>query len=209
MPFTLSHPAAVLPLLRHPFSAPALVCGAIAPDMPYFLGAARIPVGAQSWYEPFLNATATHRLDGLPLSLALALVLLLLWALVRRPLSALLRPEAVVPDRAATSERGARVRGRRAAWVLLSALIGVLTHLVWDSVTHGGGLLVPDPGWLRAHLVGDLTVARFLQHLSTVGGGAAVGAHLWRRWSADRARGAAVVVPPRGARAGAVGLLAV
>lgn len=209
MPFTLSHPAAVLPLLRHPFSAPALVCGAVAPDMPYFLGAARIPVSAQSWYAPFLNATATHRLDGLPLSLTFALLLLLLWVLVRRPLSVLLLPEPAGAQPAADPVRGARMRGRRAAWVLLSMVIGVLTHLVWDAVTHGGGPLVSDPGWLGAHLVGDLTVARFLQHLSTAGGGAAVVVHLWRRWSANRARGAAVVVPPRGTRAGVVGLLAV
>ncbi|MEV0893740.1 DUF4184 family protein [Promicromonospora sp. NPDC050262] len=36
MPFTLSHPAAVLPLLCHPFSAAAIGAGAVAPDLPYF-----------------------------------------------------------------------------------------------------------------------------------------------------------------------------
>jgi hypothetical protein len=35
MPFTLSHPAAVLLLCRPPFVASALVAGAVAPDLPY------------------------------------------------------------------------------------------------------------------------------------------------------------------------------
>ena len=34
MPFTGSHPAAVLPLLRTPLPASALVAGSIAPDVP-------------------------------------------------------------------------------------------------------------------------------------------------------------------------------
>ena len=37
MPFTASHAAAVLPLLRTPLPASALVIGSIAPDLPYYL----------------------------------------------------------------------------------------------------------------------------------------------------------------------------
>ena len=35
MPFTLAHPAAVLPLCRRPLVASALVAGAVAPDLLY------------------------------------------------------------------------------------------------------------------------------------------------------------------------------
>ncbi|MEV0803512.1 DUF4184 family protein [Kribbella sp. NPDC050281] len=35
MPFTLAHPAAVLPLVRRPLVASALVAGAVAPDLLY------------------------------------------------------------------------------------------------------------------------------------------------------------------------------
>ncbi|MET8546837.1 DUF4184 family protein, partial [Kitasatospora sp. NPDC004799] len=103
MPFTLSHPAAVLPLLRRPFSRAALVAGAVAPDLPYFVGTAGLPVSAQSWYEPLTNATTTHTLPGaltvgLPCTLAL-------WALAlagHRPLAAVLPlPVAPAPDRSA------------------------------------------------------------------------------------------------------------
>ena len=34
MPFTLSHPAAVLPFVRRPFSAAALVARAVVSDLP-------------------------------------------------------------------------------------------------------------------------------------------------------------------------------
>lgn len=181
MPFTLSHPAAVLPLLRHPFHPAALVCGALAPDAPYFLGGAGIPVSAQSWYEPFLNATYSHTLPGLLVALPYALALLALYGLVRRPAAELLpgRPAPAGPARRTGTGRG--TRPRRAGWLLLSALIGVLTHLAWDSFTHADGYVVTHLGVLRSQVAGDLTVARVVQHLSTAGGLAAVAVHLWRR----------------------------
>lgn len=175
MPFTLSHPAAVLPLLRSPFCPAALVCGTLAPDAPYFLGGAGIPVSAQSWYEPFLNATYSHTLPGLAVALPFTLALLALYGLARRPVAELLpwRPTAEA-DRTDSYPR-------RAGWVLLSALIGVLTHLAWDSFTHFDGYVVTHLSVLRSQVVGDLTVARVIQHLSTVGGLAAIAVHLWRR----------------------------
>lgn len=177
MPFTLSHPAAVLPLLRSPFCPAALVCGALAPDAPYFLSGAGIPVSAQSWYEPFLNATYSHTLPGLTVALPFTLVLLALYGLIRRPVAELL------PPRLAGAGVARRTGGypRRAGWVLLSALIGVLTHLAWDSFTHYDGYVVTHLSFLRSQVAGDLTVARVIQHVSTVGGLAAIAVHLWRR----------------------------
>lgn len=191
MPFTPAHPAAVLPLLRSPLSPAALVCGAMAPDGPYFLASARIPVGAQSWYEPFLNATTSHSLAGLGVAVAYALALLALYALIRRPVADLLpsrfsRAGAAEPDGGGDAGGGGAKAGpgavlRRAGWVLLSVLIGVLTHLAWDSFTHADGYAVTHLDFLRSTVAGELTVARLLQHLSTVGGLAAIAVHLWRR----------------------------
>ncbi|MEV7086880.1 DUF4184 family protein [Streptomyces sp. NPDC093085] len=171
MPFTPAHPAAVLPLLRHPFSPAALVCGAIAPDVPYFLAGAGIPVSAQSWYEPFLNATYSHTLPGLTVALPSALALLVLYGVVRRPVAALLP----------THPSPARTASHPAVWVLLSALTGIATHLVWDSFTHADGYVVEHAAVLRTQVAGSLTLARLIQHLSTVGGLAAVAIHLWHR----------------------------
>lgn len=181
MPFTLSHPAAVLPLLRHPFSAVALVAGAVAPDLPYFARSTPVPVGAQSWYEPYMNATTSHGLVGaLTVSLPYALALCGLYQVARRPVGALvaepLGARRPVPD-------GAGRLLRRTAWVLLSLLIGIATHLVWDSVTHGDGYVVTHVPLLGTTVAGDLTWARALQHVSTVGGLVVIAVYLWRHRS--------------------------
>ncbi|PSM44837.1 DUF4184 domain-containing protein [Streptomyces dioscori] len=177
MPFTLSHPAAVLPLLRRPFGRAALVAGAVAPDMPYFVVTTGLPVSAQSWYEPFTNATTSHTALGaatasLPYTLAL-------WALLRaahRPLASLLPIPGPQPP-----PRTAGARARRAGWLVLSALIGITTHLAWDAFTHHDGFFVTHAPWLTSPLAGSLTWARALQHASTIGGLAATALYVWRR----------------------------
>ncbi|MFI5942298.1 DUF4184 family protein [Streptomyces uncialis] len=218
MPFTLSHPAAVLPLLRPPFVPVALVAGAMAPDMPYFLGTLGIPLSAGDWYEPFLNATTSHSpLGALTVSLPVTLALAAGWLLLRGPVTELLprpaphpasaphpapaptppapaltpAPTASVPESPAAvsvaeSASDPQVRRvadvvRRGGWLLLSALIGVATHLLWDSFTHLDGYVVTRVAFLRESGPGGTTVARLLQHLSTVAGLALLAVHLWRR----------------------------
>lgn len=144
MPFTLAHPAAVLPLLRGPLIGPALVAGAVAPDAPYFLVETGLPNSAQAWYEPLLNGTTSHGLGGvLTVDLPVALVLVLLFAVARAPLAPGVAPQ----------------RWRDTGWIVISALLGIATHLVWD----------------------ELTWSRLVQHLSTVLGLAVVAVYLWRR----------------------------
>lgn len=188
MPFTLAHPAAVLPLLRRPFSGLALVCGAMAPDIPYYIRATPLPVTAQSWYEPFTNATTSHSPAGmLPVTLPLALVLYLIllaatppavWLVGDRAPADARRTAGAVPDRA----DGAAHRGwTRWAWVPVSLLIGVLTHLVWDSFADPDGILAARFDGLNATAFGDLTWVRLLQHLSTAIGLIVLAVVLWRR----------------------------
>ncbi|WP_234306728.1 DUF4184 family protein [Streptomyces sp. NRRL F-2890] len=189
LPFTLSHPAAVLPLLRRPFVPAALVMGALAPDVPYYLG--ELGVAATSsgdWYEPFLNATTTHGpLTGLLVNLPMALLLVFGWRLVRGPLVALLPARVRVGPPAAAPGAGPRVRARYAGWLVLSAVIGIATHLAWDAVTHGDGFLVTRAALLSEAVLGGLTVSRLLQTLSTVLGLALIARHLWRRRDRTRA----------------------
>ncbi|MEU5343849.1 DUF4184 family protein [Streptomyces sp. NPDC020766] len=181
MPFTLSHPAAVLPLMRRPFVPAALVAGSVAPDVPYFL--ARLGVSEtspQDWYGPLLNATETHSFDaGLLVGLPLALGLVAAYRLLRAPVTALLPSGLRLPE----PERvpGLRAKARYTMWLLVSALIGIASHLAWDAFTHGDGFLVTHVEALRASALGGLTVARLLQYVSTVFGLAVVGRHLWRR----------------------------
>lgn len=168
VPFTLAHPAAVLPLVRGPLVPAALVAGSLSPDVPYFVPAPRY---AGAWYEPFVNATTTHAWPGaLTVAVPTAAVLLALWWVVRAPLADLLVPPA---DVAAGSRRRDPRPGRaatQAGWAVASLVVGVLTHVVWDSFTHGDGVVVQHVAWLREPLVGDVTAGRVLQHVSTVVG---------------------------------------
>jgi hypothetical protein len=126
MPFTLAHPAAVLPLRRCAgLSFSGLVVGAMTPDFGYYL------------LQPGLQLE-THSLAGsvetcLPVGLALSL--LFLW--LRLPLCRLL-PQ---PHRGALLPLAQR-RWRCSAPALLglaaSVLLGVWSHLLWDSFTHLG-----------------------------------------------------------------------
>jgi hypothetical protein len=134
VPFTLAHPAAVLPLLRRPTSPPlvpsALVAGSLAPDVPYFLQNLDVRLSAQDWYHPFFNATESHSWPGLlRVTLPLAVALLGIWLVVRSPVL-----EAVGIDPPA---------GWGPVLTLLcavpSALLGVMTHVAWDRLVDAPG----------------------------------------------------------------------
>lgn len=140
MPFTLSHPAAVLPLLRRsgargPLVASALVAGSTAPDVPYF--ADSVVPGV------FGYGADTHAWWGVPtVDVLIAAVLVLGWhALLRAPLVALLPPRwAHAADALTRPVRPwrQRVRPAAAAWFALSAAAGAATHVGWDAFTHPG-----------------------------------------------------------------------
>ncbi|MGW6130864.1 DUF4184 family protein [Cellulomonas sp. NPDC055163] len=213
MPFTLAHPAAVLPLARGPLVPAALVAGSLSPDVPYFVP---VPRSAGSWYEPFVNATTTHAWPGaLSVAVPTAVVLLGLWWAVRAPLRVLVdaggpaqRP--AVPVHGSGAQAGgpvvpvhvpaARVAGSAArslaatVWVLVSVALGVLTHVAWDAVTHGDGVVVQHIAWLREPLVGDVPAARVLQHASTAVGLLVLAVWAVRSAVAWRARGGRLVL---------------
>jgi hypothetical protein len=155
VPFTLAHPAAVLPLLRHPFVPVALIAGSMAPDAPYFLTTAGITsTSADDWYGSFLNATTTHSLTGLPIDLFYTAVLIGAYSLLRAPITALglALPKLGRPN---------------VLWLILSALIGAGTHLLWDFLTDADFVPVP----------------RLLQYASTAFGLVVIGWYLWKHRS--------------------------
>ncbi|MDG4857736.1 DUF4184 family protein [Streptomyces sp. T-3] len=137
MPFTLSHAAAVLPLIRRdgtargPLIPSALVAGSFAPDLTYF--ADSLAPGAAELGD------FTHSLPGvLSADIAVTAVLAAAWLLLREPLVALL--PGSWQGRTYLLLRGSSWRGRRPfalAWrFCLSAALGAATHVVWDAFTH-------------------------------------------------------------------------
>jgi hypothetical protein len=139
VPFTLSHAAAVLPAVRGDGSGrgrlvPAvLVAGSFAPDMTYF--AASVVSGGMEF------GAVTHSFTGVfTVDVLIAWVLVGVWLALREPLVALL-------PRAAQGRVAALVRcgtpPRKASFALafrwyVCAVLGALTHVVWDAFTHAG-----------------------------------------------------------------------
>ncbi|UOR05581.1 DUF4184 family protein [Hymenobacter aerilatus] len=130
MPFTLAHPAIIVPLLykgRRWLSATGLILGSMSPDFEYFL---RLRPGGGFG----------HSVAGIfQLDLPLALILTgLFHGLVKRPL---VRSMPVFLRR-----RFGRFATQRwplsNLWsprLLLAIIIGAGSHLVWDGVTHTRG----------------------------------------------------------------------
>ncbi|BFV55536.1 hypothetical protein KCMC57_up06400 [Kitasatospora sp. CMC57] len=136
VPFTFSHPAAVLPLLsqgrgRGRLIASGLVAGSLTPDLPYFL--ASLAPGLYRFGEQ------THSWWGVPtLDVLLAALLVLLWhGLLRAPLVALLPVRwAWAADRLTAARRPRAELPSQIGWLLLSGAIGAATHVGWDAFTH-------------------------------------------------------------------------
>ncbi|MGY1680785.1 DUF4184 family protein [Geodermatophilus sp. SYSU D01176] len=170
MPFTGSHPAAVLPLLRTPLPASALVAGSIAPDIPFYL-----PL-TLSW--PTHTALAVVTVDVLLGGLAWAL-----WHALLAP-AALSAAPAGLRGRLAGVPIGLRRRlrsARAAGLVLLALAVGAGIHVLIDEFTHPGR-------WGAEHLPvlarawGPLPGLRWLDYALGVVGGLVLLAWLARWW---------------------------
>ncbi len=177
MPYTLSHPLAVIPFRRccpEYLNFSALVIGSMAPDFGYFV-------------DQFYVAKYAHTLPGtVVVCLPASPVLLGAFYLLRRPLCFIL-PQ---PHRAAlTPLASAKITFsfRALAIACVSILIGALTHIFWDSFTHDYGWPVQHFAILRTFLFQVLGNVVFtyslLQLLSTlIGGGALIVYYLlWLR----------------------------
>lgn len=123
MPFTLAHAAAAMPFRRLRLIPSAVVVGTLAPDFEYFLRLA--PRGG------FGHTFAGAFLLSLPMAL---LVLWMFHGLVERPLVQLF-PNAI--QLRLTRNEPFRFGGfSRFLLIVFSALVGIATHIVWDSFTH-------------------------------------------------------------------------
>ena len=171
MPFTLAHPAAVVPLRRYfgRFNIlSALVIGSITPDLHYFfpLQPERVvthSLAALFWYcLPFglVLYVAFHTLLKTPL--------LMLW------------PRAVSRRLLAFSSRWPQ-----ASWlaVAVALLIGAISHLGWDAFTHGDSRIGRAWPVLRTVIfrIGD-DPTRLYDLLQYLGAALGVGLLAWWSW---------------------------
>jgi hypothetical protein len=161
MPFTLCHPALVVPLhhrARRWTSLSALVIGSMAPDFVYFL-----PFGVHGGFS--------HSVPGLFLYCvpAGALAYAVYHALLRAALVEWAPPAIgtrMPPDRDWPPKNAAAV-----GTVFVSLLVGAASHLAWDAFTHAHTAVVQHVDALRTPVaVGGRVVPLFkiLQHLSSL-----------------------------------------
>ncbi|MDE0545858.1 DUF4184 family protein [Microbacterium sp. C7(2022)] len=172
MPFTPSHAVVALPFVRTPLVPAAIAVGAMTPDLPLFVRAFPLHYGF------------THDFGWLPATVILALVLLLVWRCVLRPAVRELAPNLLAQRLPSEWDRGVvaalretfGVRRGATGWaiswlsgllLLVSLLIGVVSHIVWDLFTHEGrwgvvALPVLEQQW------GPLVGFKWIQHGSSL-----------------------------------------
>lgn len=125
MPFTLSHAVVALPAGRLRLAPSAVVAGAIAPDVPYY-----VPLAAP--------ASVTHTVLGaLTVNAFVGVVLFgVWWLLLAQPLRAWLPTSlrSALPQ----VERSGRPLPQIILIAYLSAALGALSHVLWDAFTHPG-----------------------------------------------------------------------
>ncbi|GAA5155315.1 hypothetical protein GCM10025768_27870 [Microbacterium pseudoresistens] len=175
MPFTPSHAVVALPFVRTPIVPAAIAVGAMTPDLPLFVRAVVPDYGT------------THDVRMLPLTMLIALVLLLAWRLLLRPATRIVLPRPIAERLPVAWDGGIRAGWRETfpsvvgvLWLLVALGLGVLSHILWDSLTHegrGGVQLLPVLGepW------GPLPGYKWLQYGSGVLGlaGIAIFALVW------------------------------
>jgi hypothetical protein len=176
VPFTGSHPAAVLPLMRSGLVPSALVIGSMVPDLFYYLP---LSDGIESQLSHH-----THTAVGvLGLDLVLGLAVFVIWQVLVAPLAVAVAGQAV----RARLAPGLPVPWRRhfaglraAGTVLVSLWVGAATHVFWDEFTHPGRWGARHLSWL-ADSHGPLAGYQWAQYASGVVGALLI-ADAVRRW---------------------------
>lgn len=133
MPFTPAHPAILLllkPFKKLQLSWTALFIGSIIPDFEYFI-----------WMSP--SAYVSHSILGIFIfNLPMTFIMAFVWHQLLYPV---ITPRIkFFHQRIHLEEHSAFIEWFKNNWLvfLLSATIGIVTHLGWDSFSHANGYLV-------------------------------------------------------------------
>lgn len=136
MPFTPSHALVALPFVRTSLVPAAIAIGAMTPDLPLFVRGVGLGYG-------FTHSYANVVWTGI-----IAFALFLIWRSVLRPAVPELAPTWLARRLPAEWAESGLVSLRRAVGVgasrwypvllAVSLLLGVVSHILWDSFTHEG-----------------------------------------------------------------------
>jgi hypothetical protein len=172
MPFTASHPAAVLPFLRIGLVPSALVIGSMAPDVPYFVP---LPIGREF----------SHSFAGtITIDLYLGLALFAAWQAVLAAAVLAIAPPGLRRRLGPQHPAGLRhhlATARGLGLVVVSLIVGGVTHIVWDAFTHSGAWGTEHLPFLQA-MYGPRPLYRWAQYASGLAGAVAILATAARWW---------------------------
>lgn len=162
MPFTFSHPAIFVPLLKYNrfFSATGLIVGTLTPDFEYFL-------------KMRISSECSHTYLGMfyfDLPIGFLICILFHW---------IIRDVFIENSPNFIQKRIIRWHGINwiseliSRWfiVLISILIGAFSHIFWDEFTHVHGLFVLDSEFFNqsVNFLGRrIPVYKFFQHGSSL-----------------------------------------
>jgi hypothetical protein len=131
MPFTFSHPAIVLPVTYLPkkwYSLSGLIVGSITPDFEYFI--------RMKDYSKYSHTIAGMFWFDVPLGLML---LFIFHNIVRNVLIGYLPFSLNIRFSSFDNFNWNRYFGQNIMVVLISLLVGIASHVFWDSFTHAHG----------------------------------------------------------------------
>jgi hypothetical protein len=129
MPFTFCHPAIILPLTKSKkLSTSALILGSTAPDFEYFIRMDLVRTHSHDFWAMFYF--------NLPLTLCLFFIFQFI---VKQPLINHLPNFLYSRFNAHLSKNHNFFTVKKIIWIVVSTLIGIFSHLLWDSFTHKHG----------------------------------------------------------------------
>jgi hypothetical protein len=131
MPFTPAHPALFYPLKESKLNVcwTALLTGAVIPDFEYFL-----------WLSP--SAYVSHTFKGVLLfNLPMTFLIAMLWQKILGPVLLPLLPFFRDSIKWETTRDSGKWFTTHWLSFILSALLGIFSHLLWDSFSHANGYL--------------------------------------------------------------------
>ena len=171
MPFTVSHVAAVLPFRKLNLTWSAFVIGTMAPDFPYVVGTTE--------YRDFGHVMPGLLLFTVPASLV---ALWMFHNVLKRPVIGLM--PAGIQLRLRDQMAPFPFAGpRRFLAILGSVLLGVATHVVWDSLTHSYTWAYFHIRWLRGFVhvpfIGIMPIHSVSQYTSSIVGLVALAIWVW------------------------------
>jgi hypothetical protein len=167
MPFTFSHPAIVMPFIkiRHKaISMSGLVVGSLTPDFEYMI---RMKLGGRYG----------HSIEGMfLLDLPIAfLAAIIFHQLVKKPLIDSLPTYFYARLLSLRNFNFPEYLGKHYLFFSGCLLVGIASHILWDSFTHDHGYFVERLESLSMPVVIDglpeLPLFKYIQHSSTVIGG--------------------------------------